>query len=246
MSLTIKDLRTRVQINSKEYKSVLNGVNFTIKSNEIHAIMGPNGSGKSSFANALAHHPDYEITSGKIILDGNDITKSNPDEIAKLGLFLSFQHPPEIEGVGVSNFLRVAKGAINRKKPNIKQWVKDFSNFQENLKIDKEFTGRSLNVGFSGGEKKKNEILQLMLLKPKYAILDEIDSGLDVDALKIVANNVNKIKKDMGLIIITHYARILEHIKPDFVHIFAKGKIVKSGKSDLAKKLEYEGYDKYL
>jgi Fe-S cluster assembly ATP-binding protein len=242
----VKDLRARVQINSKEYKTVLDKVNFTAKPNEIHAIMGPNGSGKSSFANTLAHHPNYEISSGKITLDGEDITKSSPDEIARLGLFLSFQHPPEIEGVGVSNFLRVAKGSINGKKPNIRQWVKDFSSFQKNLKIDKEFAGRSLNVGFSGGEKKKNEILQLSLLNPKYAILDEIDSGLDVDALKIVARAVNKIKKDMGLIIITHYARILEHIKPDFVHIFANGKIVKSGKSNLAKQLEIEGYDKYL
>jgi Fe-S cluster assembly ATP-binding protein len=224
----------------------LKGVNLLVNSGEIHAIMGPNGSGKSTLANALAGHPYYVKTNGTVNLDEIDIIDLSPDKIAQAGLFLAFQHPAEIEGVAVSNFLRIAKGSLVGKKPNIRQWIKDFASSQANLKIGQEFASRSLNVGFSGGEKKKNEILQLELLQPKYAILDEIDSGLDVDALKIVAQSINRARKNMGLIIITHYARILEYIKPNFVHVFADGKVVKSGDANFAKQLEIEGYDKYL
>ncbi|MDR2748581.1 MAG: Fe-S cluster assembly ATPase SufC [Bifidobacteriaceae bacterium] len=248
MSLNIKGLKAKVLINSDKSKEVLQGVDLEIQRGEIHAIMGPNGSGKSTLAYTLAGHPSYEITGGSALLDNVNITGLTPDKIAKEGLFLGFQHPAEIDGVGVSNFLRVAYGSISGKTPNVREWVKKFSNAQKSLKISNEFAARSLNVGFSGGEKKKNEILQLKMLKPKYAILDEIDSGLDVDALRLVATEIDKIQKEnnIGIILITHYARILEYIKPDFVHVFANGKIMKSGDSAFAKELEKVGYDKYL
>ncbi|MDR2799603.1 MAG: Fe-S cluster assembly ATPase SufC [Bifidobacteriaceae bacterium] len=248
MSLSIEELKARVKIDAEEKKEVLKGVNLSVGRGEIHAIMGPNGSGKSTLAYTLAGHPNYEIINGKILLDSKDLADASPDKRAREGLFLAFQHPAEIEGIGVSNFLRVAKGAQEGKTPNVREWVKDFSAAQKNLKISNEFANRSLNVGFSGGEKKKNEILQLEMLKPKYAILDEIDSGLDVDALRLVANEVNRVQSEnsIGLILITHYARILEYIKPDFVHVFTNGKIAKSGDSAFAKHLEKAGYDEYL
>ncbi|MBS3175772.1 Fe-S cluster assembly ATPase SufC [Candidatus Woesearchaeota archaeon] len=227
-------------------KEIVKGVSLEVKPGQIVAIMGPNGSGKSTLANAIMGHPEYEVTAGKIVLDGEDLTPLSVDQRAKKGLFLSFQYPSAIEGVTISNFLRTARNAVK----NITMNVIEFNNLLKEkmnlLCIDQKFISRYLNQGFSGGEKKKAEILQLAILEPSVAILDETDSGLDVDALKVVAEGITKTRtKEMGILIITHYCRILDYLKPDVVHVMLNGRIVKTGSSELAKELEKSGYAKY-
>ena len=210
--------------------------------------MGPNGSGKSTLAYTIAGHPKYTVTQGEILLDGEDVLEMSVDERARAGLFLAMQYPVEIPGVSVSNFLRTAKTAIDGEAPALRTWIKDVKGAMDNLKMDSTFTERNVNEGFSGGEKKRHEILQMELLKPKFAVLDETDSGLDVDALKVVSEGVNRAKEsnDFGLLLITHYTRILKYIKPDFVHVFVAGKIAEQGGPELADRLEAEGYDRYV
>ena len=229
-------------------KEILKGVDLTVNSGETHAIMGPNGSGKSTLAYSIAGHPKYEITGGSVHLDGIDILEMSVDERAKAGLFLAMQYPVEVPGVSVSNFLRTAATALRGEAPNVRKWVGEVKEAMAALKMDPAFAERSVNEGFSGGEKKRHEIMQLELLKPKIAILDETDSGLDVDALKIVSEGVNRAKasNDLGVLLITHYTRILRYIKPDFVHVFANGRIVEEGGPELADKLEENGYEEYV
>ena len=245
--LEIKDLHVSVETEQGP-KPILKGVNLTIRKGETHAIMGPNGSGKSTLAYAVAGHPRYEITEGQILLDGEDITEMGPDERAQAGMFLAMQYPVEIPGVTNANFLRTAKTAIDGEAPAIRTWMKDVKDAMGNLRMDESFAARNVNEGFSGGEKKRNEILQLELLKPKFAVLDETDSGLDVDALKIVSEGVNRAKENTGLgvLLITHYTRILRYIKPDFVHVFVDGRVAEEGGPELANRLEEEGYDRFL
>jgi len=245
--LTIKDLHVSVETDQGT-KNILNGVDLTINQNEIHAIMGPNGSGKSTLAYTIAGHPKYHVESGSIHLDDLDVLGLSVDERARAGLFLAMQYPVEIPGVTVTNFLRTAKTAIDGEAPAIRGWIKDIRESMKNLRIDSAFAERNVNEGFSGGEKKRHEILQLELLKPKFAVLDETDSGLDVDALKIVADGVNRAKDStgLGLLVITHYTRILRYIKPDFVHVFVDGKVAEEGGAELADRLEAEGYDRFL
>jgi Fe-S cluster assembly ATP-binding protein len=246
-TLEIRDLH--VSVETKEGpKPILRGVDLTIASGETHAIMGPNGSGKSTLASALAGHPKYEVTSGTVTLDGEDVLAMSVDERARAGLFLAMQYPVEVPGVSVANFLRTAKTAISGEAPALRTWGKEVKGAMENLRIDSAFAERSVNEGFSGGEKKRHEILQMELFKPHFAILDETDSGLDVDALRIVSEGVNRAKEttDVGVLLITHYTRILRYIKPDFVHVFVDGKIAEEGGSELADRLEEEGYDRYL
>ena len=245
--LTIKDLHVSVETDQGT-KRILNGVDLTVNEGEIHAIMGPNGSGKSTLAYTIAGHPKYHVESGSVHLDGVDLLAMTVDERARAGLFLAMQYPVEIPGVTVTNFLRTAKTAIDGEAPAIRHWVKDIREAMKNLRIDSTFSERNVNEGFSGGEKKRHEILQLELLKPKFAILDETDSGLDVDALKIVADGVNRAKENtgLGLLLITHYTRILRYIKPDFVHVFVDGKVAEEGGAELADRLEDEGYDRFL
>lgn len=233
-------------VSTTEGKKILNGVNLTINQGEIHALMGPNGSGKSTLASALMGHPNFVITKGKIILNGQDITKLSTDQKAKLGLFLGFQYPLEISGVNLSSFLRMAINGKSSKRISPLAFQNIFLEQAKGLSFSKDLTERSINEGFSGGEKKKGEILQLNLLKPKYAVLDEPDSGLDIDALKHIANSLNNLDFSLGLLLITHYQRILHFVKADFVHIMTKGKIIKSGKADLAKEIENTGYAKLL
>ena len=229
-------------------KEILKGVDLTVNSGETHAIMGPNGSGKSTLAYSIAGHPKYEITGGSVHLDGLDILEMSVDERAKAGLFLAMQYPVEVPGVSVSNFLRTAATALRGEAPNVRKWVGEVKEAMAALKMDPAFAERSVNEGFSGGEKKRHEIMQLELLKPKIAILDETDSGLDVDALKIVSEGVNRAKaaNDLGVLLITHYTRILRYIKPDYVHVFANGRIVEEGGPELADKLEENGYEEYV
>ena len=226
----------------------MRGVDLTIKSGETHAIMGPNGSGKSTLAYSIAGHPKYLITGGSVTLDGNDVLEMSVDERAKAGLFLAMQYPVEVPGVSVSNFLRTAVTAIRGEAPKVRTWVGEVKEAMASLNIDTAFSERNVNEGFSGGEKKRHEILQMELLRPKIAILDETDSGLDVDALRIVSEGVNRVKanSDLGVMLITHYTRILRYIKPDFVHVFANGKIVEEGGPELADKLEEQGYAAYI
>ncbi len=246
-TLTIKDLHVTVDTQEGE-KEILKGVDLTINSGEIHALMGPNGSGKSTMAYALAGHPSYHITSGDAWLDDQSINDMTVDQRAKAGLFLAMQYPVEVAGVSVSNFLRTAKTAIDGEAPQIRRWVKDVKTSMENLRMDADFADRDVNVGFSGGEKKRLEILQMELLKPSFAILDETDSGLDVDALRIVSEGVNRVHGDTGcgVMLITHYTRILRYIHPSHVHVFVDGHVAASGGPELADQLEDEGYDKYL
>jgi Fe-S cluster assembly ATP-binding protein len=245
--LQIKNLHVSVETDQGS-KEILKGVDLTIRSGETHAIMGPNGSGKSTLAYTIAGHPKYTVTEGEILLDGEDVLEMSVDERARAGLFLAMQYPVEIPGVSVSNFLRTAKTAITGEAPAIRPWVTEVREAMSNLKMDSDFTERNVNEGFSGGEKKRHEILQLELLKPQFAILDETDSGLDVDALRIVSEGVNRIKETngFGVLLITHYTRILNYIKPDFVHVFVAGKIAEQGGPELAARLEDEGYDRYL
>ncbi|MEN9748942.1 MAG: transporter ATP-binding protein [Actinomycetota bacterium] len=245
--LQIKNLHVSVETEQGS-KEILKGVDLTIRSGETHAIMGPNGSGKSTLAYTIAGHPKYTVTDGEILLDGEDVLEMSVDERARAGLFLAMQYPVEIPGVSVSNFLRTAKTAITGEAPAIRPWVAEVREAMGNLKMDAGFTERNVNEGFSGGEKKRHEILQLELLKPQFAVLDETDSGLDVDALRIVSEGVNRAKQanGFGVLLITHYTRILNYIKPDFVHVFVAGKIAEEGGPELAERLEAEGYDRYV
>ncbi|MEY2723533.1 MAG: Fe-S cluster assembly ATP-binding protein [Actinomycetota bacterium] len=245
--LEIKNLQVSV-ITEAGNKEILRGVDLTVKSGETHAIMGPNGSGKSTLAYSIAGHPKYLITGGSVTLDGNDVLEMSVDERAKAGLFLAMQYPVEVPGVSVSNFLRTAVTAIRGEAPKVRTWVGEVKEAMASLNIDTAFSERNVNEGFSGGEKKRHEILQMELLRPKIAILDETDSGLDVDALRIVSEGVNRVKanSDLGVMLITHYTRILRYIKPDFVHVFANGKIVEEGGPELADKLEEQGYAAYI
>jgi Fe-S cluster assembly ATP-binding protein len=245
-TLDIKDLHVSVKTEDGD-KEILKGVDLTIKSGEVHAIMGPNGSGKSTLAYTIAGHPKYTVTGGSITLDGQDILGMTVDERARAGLFLAMQYPVEVPGVSVANFLRTAKTAIDGEAPKLRTWIKDVNSALERVTLDKEFAQRSVNEGFSGGEKKRHEIAQLELLNPQFAVLDETDSGLDIDALRVVSEGVNRYSDqgDRGVLLITHYTRILQYIKPDYVHVFVGGRVAEQGGRELADQLEAEGYDKY-
>ncbi|KWV33387.1 Fe-S cluster assembly ATPase SufC [Micromonospora rifamycinica] len=247
-TLEIRDLKVSVKLPEGELKPILSGVDLTVRSGETHAIMGPNGSGKSTLAYSVAGHPKYEITGGSVTLDGVDVLEMTVDERARAGLFLAMQYPVEVPGVSVANFLRTAKTAIDGAAPKLRSWGGELRGAMEKLQMDPAFAQRNVNEGFSGGEKKRHEIVQLELLKPKIAILDETDSGLDVDALRVVSEGVNRVRDtgDTGLLLITHYTRILRYIKPDFVHVFVAGRIVEQGGPELADKLEEEGYERYV
>ena len=246
-NLVISDLHVDV-LTEEGPKQILKGVDLTVNSGEVHAIMGPNGSGKSTLAYAIAGHPKYEITSGSVTLDGVELTDLTVDERARQGLFLAMQYPVEVPGVSVANFLRTAKTALDGKAPKIRTWVKDVENVVNRMNLDSSFSARSVNEGFSGGEKKRHEIAQLELLNPRAAILDETDSGLDIDALRIVSDGVNRYSAqgDRAVMLITHYTRILRYIDPTFVHVFVDGRIVDQGGRELADKLEAEGYEAYV
>jgi len=246
-TLVISDLHVSVDTD-QGVKQILKGVDLNLEQGSIHAIMGPNGSGKSTLAYTIAGHPKYRVESGSIKLDGVEVLDMSVDERARAGLFLAMQYPVEIPGVTVSNFLRTAKTAIDGEAPALRPWLKEIKSAMADLRMDKTFAERNVNEGFSGGEKKRHEILQLELLKPRFAVLDETDSGLDVDALKIVSEGVNRAKANTGLgvLLITHYTRILRYIKPDFVHVFVDGRVAEEGGPELATRLEDEGYDRYL
>lgn len=239
--LTIKDLHVAI-----EGKEILKGVNLEVKGGEIHAIMGPNGTGKSTLSSAIMGHPKYEVTSGSIMMDGEDVLEMEVDERARAGLFLAMQYPSEITGVTNADFMR---SAINSKREegdeiSLMKFIKEMDKKMDLLEMDQDMAQRYLNEGFSGGEKKRNEILQLLMLQPAIAILDEIDSGLDIDALKVVSKGINQMRsEDFGCLMITHYQRLLNYITPDYVHVMMQGKIVKSGGAELAQRLEAEGYD---
>ena len=245
--LQISDLHVSVET-EQGTKQILRGVDLTINQGEIHAVMGPNGSGKSTLAYTIAGHPKYHVDGGSITLDGVEVLDMTVDERARAGLFLAMQYPVEIPGVTNTNFLRTAKTAIAGEAPAIRTWTKDVKKAMADLRMDPSFAARNVNEGFSGGEKKRNEILQLELLAPQFAVLDETDSGLDVDALKIVSEGVNRAHASTGLgvLLITHYTRILRYIQPDFVHVFVAGRIAEQGGKELATRLEDEGYDRFL
>jgi Fe-S cluster assembly ATP-binding protein len=246
-TLEIRDLHVSVDTEDGP-KEILKGVTLTIRAGETHAIMGPNGSGKSTLAYSIAGHPKYTVTGGSVTLDGADVLAMTVDERARAGLFLAMQYPVEVPGVSVANFLRTAKTAIAGEAPKLRTWVKDVNGAMERVSMDTAFAQRNVNEGFSGGEKKRHEIVQLDLLDPKVAILDETDSGLDIDALRIVSAGVNRFKEkaDKGVLLITHYTRILRYITPDFVHVFVDGRIAEEGGPELAEKLEAEGYAAYV
>jgi Fe-S cluster assembly ATP-binding protein len=245
-TLEIRDLHVSVETDTGPVE-ILRGVDLTVKAGEIHAIMGPNGSGKSTLAYSIAGHPKYTVTNGSVTLDGEDVLAMKVDERARAGLFLAMQYPVEVPGVSVSNFLRSAKTAIDGEAPKLRTWVKDVKEAMSHLAMDEKFAERDLNTGFSGGEKKRHEILQLELLDPKVAILDETDSGLDIDALRVVSEGVNRFaaRGEKGVLLITHYTRILRYIRPDFVHVFVGGRIAEEGGPELADKLEAGGYVSY-
>ena len=241
-TLEIHDLHVSV-----EDKEILAGVDLTIRAGETHAIMGPNGSGKSTLAYSVAGHPKYTVTGGTVTLDGEDVLAMSVDERARAGLFLAMQYPVEVPGVTVSNFLRTAATAVRGEAPKLRLWVKEQKEAMAALEMDAAFASRNVNEGFSGGEKKRHEILQMEMLHPSIAILDETDSGLDVDALRVVSEGVNRVRAsgETGVLLITHYTRILKYIVPDFVHVFVKGRIVEQGGKELADELEANGYEKY-
>jgi Fe-S cluster assembly ATP-binding protein len=241
-TLEIRDLHVSV-----EDTEILKGVDLTVSSGETHAVMGPNGSGKSTLAYSVAGHPKYTVTRGTVTLDGEDVLSMTVDERARAGLFLAMQYPVEVPGVSVSNFLRTAATAVRGEAPKLRTWIKEVNGEMAALEMDKSFAERNVNEGFSGGEKKRHEILQMALLRPKIAILDETDSGLDVDALRVVSAGVNRSRETgVGTLLITHYTRILRYIEPDFVHVFVAGRVAESGGAELAEALEAEGYDKYV
>ncbi len=246
-TLKIRDLHVSVET-EQGTKEILRGVDLTVRSGETHAIMGPNGSGKSTLAYSIAGHPKYTVTNGTVTLDDEDLLAMSVDERARAGLFLAMQYPVEVPGVTVANFLRTAKTAIDGEAPKLRTWVKDVKTAMTQLRMDPAFAERGVNEGFSGGEKKRHEILQMELLAPRVAILDETDSGLDVDALKVVSEGVNRVKAsgEVGVLLITHYTRILRYITPDFVHVFVDGRIAEQGGRELADRLENEGYDRFV
>src|SRR4051812_26161964 len=245
-TLEIKDLHTEVAAEGGP-KEILTGVDLTVRAGETHAIMGPNGSGKSTLAYSIAGHPKYVVTAGEVLLDGEDVLAMSVDERARAGIFLAMQYPVEVPGVSVSNFLRTSATAVRGEAPKLRHWVKEVREAMAALEMDPAFAERSVNEGFSGGEKKRHEILQMALLQPKIAILDETDSGLDVDALRVVSEGVNRVRESgqTGTLLITHYTRILRYIQPDFVHVMSGGRIVDEGGAELAERLEAEGYDRY-
>jgi Fe-S cluster assembly ATP-binding protein len=247
-TLEISDLHVSVAEASGATREILRGVDLTVSAGETHAIMGPNGSGKSTLAYAIAGHPKYLVTQGSVTLDGEDVLKMGVDARARAGLFLAMQYPVEVPGVSVSNFLRTAVTAVRGEAPKLRTFVKELRSSMDALSIDPAFAERNLNEGFSGGEKKRHEILQMELLNPKIAILDETDSGLDIDALKVVSEGINRFRREPGhgVLLITHYTRILRYVQPDFVHVFVGGRIVKEGGAELADELEAEGYEKFL
>jgi Fe-S cluster assembly ATP-binding protein len=246
-TLEIRDLHVSVSAEGDEQKEILRGVTLTVRSGETHAIMGRNGSGKSTLAYAIAGHPKYHVTGGELLLDGADVLSMKVDERARAGLFLAMQYPVEVPGVTVSNFLRSAATAVRGESPKLRTWVKEVKDAMTELRMDAAFAERNVNEGFSGGEKKRHEILQMELLRPKIAILDETDSGLDVDALRVVSAGINRVHETQstGILLITHYTRILQYVRPDFVHVMAAGQIVDEGGPELAEQLEREGYDRY-
>jgi Fe-S cluster assembly ATP-binding protein len=245
-TLEIRDLHVTVEADGGT-KEILTGVNLTVNSGETHALMGPNGSGKSTLAYAVAGHPKYTISSGTVTLDGQDVLAMTVDERARAGLFLAMQHPVEVPGVSVSNFLRTSATAIRGEAPKLRLWLKEMKGAMERLQMDPTFASRNVNEGFSGGERKRAEILQLELLAPKMAILDETDSGLDVDALRVVSEGINRVREsgDTGVLLITHFTRILRYVRPDYVHVFLDGRIVAAGGPELADQIEAEGYASY-
>lgn len=249
-TLEIKNLHANVlpTEEGQEAKPILKGVNLTINGGETHAIMGPNGSGKSTLAYTLAGHPKYEVTGGEVLLDGENILDMDIDERARAGLFLAMQYPVEVPGVSSSNFMRSAVSAVRGEAPKLREWVGELNAAREALQMDASFSERSVNEGFSGGEKKRHEVMQLSLMKPKFAVMDETDSGLDVDALRIVSEGINRYQDETGggVLMITHYKRILNYVQPDFIHVFADGKIVQTGDASLADQLEAEGYEKFI
>jgi len=246
-TLRITDLHASVESDAGS-REILRGVSLDIESGQTHAVMGPNGSGKSTLAYVIAGHPRYRVTEGSITLDGEDVLAMSVDERARAGLFLAMQYPVEVPGVSVSNFLRTSVTAVSGEAPKLRTWVKDMKQAMTSLQMDPGFAERSVNEGFSGGEKKRHEILQMSLLRPKFAILDETDSGLDVDALRVVSEGVNRVQQETGAgtLLITHYTRILRYIHPDVVHVFIDGRIVESGGPELAEALESAGYERFL
>ncbi|MFD5658739.1 Fe-S cluster assembly ATPase SufC [Streptomyces hirsutus] len=246
-TLVIDHLHCQV-LTDRGPREILRGVDLTVRQGETHALMGPNGSGKTTLAYALAGHPKYQVTSGAAFLDGEDLLAMKVDERARAGLFLAMQYPVEVPGVSMFNFLRSAATAVRGEAPRLRTWLKEVQAAMERLQIDPSFAERNVNEGFSGGEKKRHEILQLELLKPKIAILDETDSGLDIDALRVVSEGVNRVRATgaVATLLITHYTRILRYVHPDHVHVFADGRIVDSGGPELAERLEEEGYEAYV
>jgi len=245
-TLTISGLHVTVETDEGP-REILRGVDLSIAAGQTHAIMGPNGSGKSTLAYSIAGHPKYTVTAGSVTLDGADVLAMSVDERARAGIFLAMQYPVEVPGVSVTNFLRTAATAVRGEAPKVRDWVKEVNAAMQRLAIDPAFASRSVNEGFSGGEKKRHEILQMELLAPKIAVLDETDSGLDVDALRVVSDGVNRVAAtgQTGILLITHYTRILRYITPDFVHVFVDGQIAEEGGPELAERLEAEGYERY-
>lgn len=245
--LEIRNLQVQVSTDDGP-KDILRGVDLTVKAGETHALMGPNGSGKSTLAYAIAGHPKYDIIGGTVTLDGVDVLEMSVDERARAGMFLAMQHPVEVPGVSLSNFLRTSVTAVRGEAPNLRGWIKEMKDAMNGLQIDPAFAERSVNEGFSGGERKRSEILQLELLSPKIAILDETDSGLDVDALRVVSEGINRVRErgETGVLLITHFTRILNYVKPDFVHVFFEGRIVREGGPELAAEIEANGYAQYV